>query len=182
MTRPRGTAGFTLLDMLVVIAIVTILVSLLIVTLGKAQMRAQRTVAVSMIAQVRQALELYADDWGTYPPDDYGTVGDFSSSVLMVQALLSSKKGGPYADFPSDQYNGASGLFDPWGVAYRYHWSTTSPQVTAVGQSVASGRNLTFNMWSCGPDQVDDAYGYNADYPEPPGDAKQGDDVVSWGK
>ncbi len=179
MTRPRGTAAFTLMELLVVIAIMTILVSLLIVTLGKAQVRAQRTVAMSMIAHVRQAMELYADDWGTYPPDDGGT---FDSSVNMVNALLSSKKGGPYADFPSDQYDGASGLFDPWGIAYRYHWSTTSPQVTAVGQSIASGRNLTFNMWSCGPDGVDEALVGNPNYPEPPADGKQGDDVVSWGK
>ena len=182
---PGRAPGFTLMELLVVIAIITVLVSFLATAVMRAITNAQITATRSDIAQLNVALELYAGYWGTFPPDDGEIGGDgFESSVSMVKALLSTARGGPCADFPSDKYDISSveagkGLLDIWGQAFRYHWSTQSPMVTAVGQS-GSAINMTYNTWSIGPDEKDDEDEYNADYPEPRSGGGHGDDIVSY--
>ncbi len=173
------------MELLIVIAIVTVLVSFLVTAVMRAVRNARIAATRSEIAQLNTALQLYADNWGTFPPDDGEMGGDgFESSVLMVKALLSTAGGGPCMDLRSRKYDISSveagkGLLDVWGNAFRYHWSTQVPQVTAVGQS-KSDTNLTPNVWSIGPDEKDDEHAYNPYYPEPHSGGSESDDIVSY--
>ena len=69
MTRRRS--GFTLIEILVVMAIVITLVALLASGLGTAREKAKNKSSKALIGRVKSALENYFSEFRDYPPDGY---------------------------------------------------------------------------------------------------------------
>jgi prepilin-type N-terminal cleavage/methylation domain-containing protein len=68
MRTPIRRAGFTLVELLVVIGIITILIALLLPTLGKAREQANRTACLNNLRQLAVAALAYAHEYrGCYP-------------------------------------------------------------------------------------------------------------------
>jgi prepilin-type N-terminal cleavage/methylation domain-containing protein len=59
---------FTLLELLVVVAVIGILVSILMPSLHKARESARRAVCGSNMSQCGQAISMYTVDWNQYMP------------------------------------------------------------------------------------------------------------------
>jgi prepilin-type N-terminal cleavage/methylation domain-containing protein len=59
--------GFTLVELLVVVAIIGMLASLSIVALGSARTKARDAARVASVKNIQTALELYYSDTGLYP-------------------------------------------------------------------------------------------------------------------
>lgn len=59
--------AFTLIELLVVIAIIGILATLAVVSLQNARSRARDSKRIADVKQMQTALELYFNDWNTYP-------------------------------------------------------------------------------------------------------------------
>jgi prepilin-type processing-associated H-X9-DG protein/prepilin-type N-terminal cleavage/methylation domain-containing protein len=70
-TGPKPWGGFTLAELLVVIALVTILAAILLPVLGAARERARQTACLSNLRQIGQAQILYLQDWDDRLPDWY---------------------------------------------------------------------------------------------------------------
>ncbi len=65
--KSRGTAAFTLIELLTVIAIIAILAAILLPVLSSATTRAKKTKAATEIAQIRSAIEQYESQYTRMP-------------------------------------------------------------------------------------------------------------------
>ncbi len=96
-SRPRQKRGFTLVELLVVIAVIALLAALLFPAFAQARAKARQTVCVSNLRQIGLALEQYASDH-----DD-----TFMPGVLLPTA----------APGDSPQYAGWAGLCNTYARA-----------------------------------------------------------------
>lgn len=126
-------AGFTLLELLVVIVIIGLLASYVgpryFAQLGKSE----ATVAKSQIESLQKALDTYRLDLGHYPKTEEGL-----AALRVKPAEGAEKWNGPYLekDVP----------LDPWGHAYQYRNPGTRREIDIVslgkdGQPGGSGGN-----------------------------------------
>lgn len=129
-TSRRRDAGFTLLELLVVLGILS-----LIATLAAPQVmgylgRARTETARSQISAISTALELYALDNGGYPPQQVGLGG-------LVQAPPGvATWRGPYI-------KKSFSATDPWGRPYLYRvpGRNAAVEVFTFGRDNAPGGN-----------------------------------------
>ena len=71
--------GFTLIELLVVIAIIGVLATVVLGSLGNAKAKARDTRRMSDLKQMQIALEMYHNDYGTYPNTSNGWWGNCAS-------------------------------------------------------------------------------------------------------
>ena len=109
--RRRAASGFTLIEVLVVIAIIGILAGLLIPTIVGARNRGYVTATTATIQTMRTALESYQVRFGDYPPTSLAAMkvrlpNDLNVGIESAVACLSTtKSGGPYLQaLPEEQY------------------------------------------------------------------------------
>jgi prepilin-type N-terminal cleavage/methylation domain-containing protein len=65
--RRAGSRGFTLVEILVVIAVLVLLAAILLPVVSSARERGRQTVCLSNLRQLGQALSMYHQDYGSYP-------------------------------------------------------------------------------------------------------------------
>lgn len=107
--RSRRRRGFTLMEVLLVLAILVVLGSMVTVGYLKIQQGANRDAAKAQISILEDAVELYALNVGTYPNASQG----LNALVAQPGDLKNPAKwAGPYikGDLPRD----------PWGGDYQY--------------------------------------------------------------
>ena len=83
---PQG--GFTLVEMLVVIAVITILAALLLPTFSSAKARTKQTACLNNLRQINLGVRMYADDYADTLPAVGGTtnyVQDFSGYKQLMR-------------------------------------------------------------------------------------------------
>lgn len=80
----KNKKGFTLVELLVVVAIIGILAAISVVALNTARARARDSRRVADVRQIQTALELYYNDMGTYP-GTLGTEIKAGTTVYMSQ-------------------------------------------------------------------------------------------------
>lgn len=109
--------GFTLIELLVVIAIISLLATMAIAALKNAQSKSRDVKRIANIKQLMTALDLYYDEYKTYPVTSWSNSGDaawINDTNTLATALH------PYlAKLPLDPKNDAGYAYN--GVyAYSY--------------------------------------------------------------
>ena len=130
-------AGFTLVELMVVIVIIGLLATIVVINVLPSQDRAMAEKAKADVALLEQAVEMYRLDNLTYP-----TTTDSLQALVSPPASLAQpqryRQGGYIRRLPDD----------PWGRAYLY----SQP-----------GRNGPFDIYTLGADGQEGGEGENAD-------------------
>jgi general secretion pathway protein G len=130
---PSRTAAFTLLEILVVLAIIGLLAGLAISNSDKIFGRSQEAVARIFVRDtLKTALVRYRIDLGDYPSTAEGM-----SALLATPAGKTDRWRGPYIETPGNRLPA-----DPWGESYQYRY----PGVKNKG---------SYDLFSKGPDKAE---------------------------
>jgi general secretion pathway protein G len=105
--QPLGNAGFTLLEILVVIAILGLLIGLVAPAALRQLAGARGSVAKQSIERISSILDLYKLDVGSYPSSDQGL------AALVQKPSNADNWSGPYL-------KGDSLPMDPWNHPFVY--------------------------------------------------------------
>lgn len=127
--------AFTLIELLIVIAIIAILASLVLAAAGSVQKKGARSRAEAEIKAVEAALESYKSDNGDYPSNS------LAGSANLVSALMPTNGGKIYFEF-KPKYTNSGGWVDPFGYNYNYIYTNGSPN---------NGTN-NYDLWSAATD------------------------------
>ena len=137
----KSTAGFTLIEILLVVVIIGMLVTIAVVNIGGQSERAKLVSTKRQIDAYKTALGIYELDNGFYPSSGQG-----------LQALISKPGGspaparwkGPYLDPPVLRD-------DPWGQPYIYRYPgermTHSYDLYSAGPNLAAGDQDDIGNW-----------------------------------
>lgn len=157
--------GFTLIEILVVIAIISVLMGLILPAIMKAGSKAKVVETTALIEKIKAALQGYEHDNGDYPPTSLKDAGFYSNSIndgieSLVVHLASKSKGNPYLEieekyyenldndnipnsYPLDWFFGdrqAREIVDAWGnpLVYFHHRDYSKPK-----RHMTAYKNLT---------------------------------------
>ncbi|MFN2622878.1 MAG: type II secretion system protein [Chthoniobacterales bacterium] len=158
--------AFTLIELLIVMAIIIVLAGLILATANYVQKKGYRSRAEAEIAAISAALENYKADNGVYPstaetnaliPNKMGdpNTADYTKASLALYKLISgdanadrTAESKSYLTFkpnqlsPTDQTANVISIRDPFGNSYGY--STVKASVP----SGTDGYNPSFDLWS----------------------------------
>lgn len=116
--RPFFSAGFTIIELLVTLAIIGMLTSIVMTSLTESRAKSRDAARVSDIKQLQNALQLYYQDNKVYPP----TLDSATLTSLYIRAV------------PRDPLTGASYSYAALMVGSRcsdYHLGATLETVSA---------------------------------------------------
>ena len=133
----RGVRGFTLIEVLVVVAILGILAAIVVPRIMDRPDEAKRVAAKADIGAIVQVLKLYRLDNGFYPTTDQGLAALVQRPTTNPQPA-NWKQGGYLDRLPKD----------PWGGDYQY---------------LSPGIRGEIDVFSLGADRARGGEGNNAD-------------------
>jgi general secretion pathway protein G len=110
----KGEAGFTLLELLVVIVILGLLIGLVAPAVLRQLGHAKDSIAAQSIQRIGAVLDLYKLDVGSYPSTDDGL------QALIAQPADVQAWSGPYLKSSAQP-------LDPWGHPYLYQAPSSRP-------------------------------------------------------
>lgn len=135
--RTRATYGFTLIEVMVVVVVLSILAAIVVPRVMDRPDEARIVKAKQDIRAMESALNLYRLDNYTYPTTEQGLEALVTQPTAPPEAR--NWKAGGYLDrMPSD----------PWGNRYQY---------------LSPGQNGDFDLYSLGADGQVDGQGVSAD-------------------
>jgi prepilin-type N-terminal cleavage/methylation domain-containing protein len=208
-SKIRLKKAFTLIEMLVVVAIVSILFSISFAAFSGAGRSAKISATKTLIETLKTAIENYSNDFGDYPPSSGKRAGLTSNGLndgveSLVRCLSTTRKNGPYFEFSDKQLYNADedqtakdGPRSSFGVNTLYEviddWG--HPLVYLHNKDYAKGQKVTElddNMAAKKVDATGAKSGKTGQYqsltsfqiwscgPDGKNDGGEGDDVTSW--
>ncbi len=142
-SRRTARRAFTLMEILIVLAILAVIIGLVLPNLIGSQKEANKKAAKLAIRSVEQAVDMYAADHE----------GEFPSGAQGLDSLL---QGGGDSKWKGPYVKGNKVPADPWGnpIQYSYppqHHSDGSPDIWSMGPDKQSNTADDITNWSNTP-------------------------------
>lgn len=139
----RSPAGFTLIEVMVVVAILAILAAVVVPRVMDEPAKARTAKVEQDIRAIESALDLYKLDNFNYPTTDQG-----------LQALVSKPGGADLRNYKDGGYLRELPV-DPWGNQYQYlnpgqHGEVDVFSLGADGTPGGEGNNADIGNWNTG--------------------------------
>lgn len=134
----KSLKGFTLVELMIVVAVIGILAGIVLAAAGGAQKKAARDQTKAEIKTICVALENFKASTGAYPTNTGNYSTTFYASLTNILTFKTNQITGSGANLS---------LLDPYGYPYRYR----SP-----AQSSSSMLSESFEVWSAGPNGKSD--------------------------
>lgn len=154
MIKTPNRQGFTLIEILIVVAIIAILASVVLVGLGPTQQAGRDARRISDLASIQQGLELYYGKCGYYP----GTLtsGTCSGALPSAASYPASAGSSVYGGVAAELTASTAGLGlstmpnDPSsGKTYRYTANAaSSPTSYILGATLENANNSVFTTYT----------------------------------
>ncbi|MEN6337800.1 MAG: type II secretion system protein [Phycisphaerales bacterium] len=149
-SHARRKRAFTIVELLTVMSIIVILISLLVPALNKARRYAAYVKQKAMLHSMDAAIELFHNEYGSYPPSDgmdkkvTGTSSPYCGAMKLAEALM----GQDLLGFHSNSVFRADGM-DVTGTIPLYPASPTSANLKSrMGPYLAAENANAFTMKS----------------------------------
>jgi len=138
-SRRALNAGFTLIEIMVVVVIIGVLAALIVPNVIERAEEAKAAAAKSDVNNLMQALKFYRLDNQRYPSTEQG-----------LQALVTKPTSGPTAPNWKAQLDKLPS--DPWGRPYQYLNPGVKGEIDVMsfgadGQSGGEGKNADIGSW-----------------------------------
>lgn len=135
-------AGFTIVELLIVVVVIAILASITVVGYSGISSRSRDSVRASDVRNIKNALEMYKADAGVYP-DVCGGMGVGCNASLLASALVPKYTSAIPQDMDTSRYyayvmDGAGGRY---GIRVHYE---NAPGLCKTGVQVVA------NWWGTG--------------------------------
>lgn len=137
--RARMQAGFTLIEVMVVVMIIAILAAVVVPRVMDRPEQAREIRAKQDVQSIQNAMDLYRLDNGSYPSQKQG-----------IAALISKPSGDPVPmNYAADGYLKIKPV-DPWGHAYHYDnpGKHGSIDIYSYGKDGKPGAKTVIGNWN----------------------------------
>jgi prepilin-type N-terminal cleavage/methylation domain-containing protein len=161
--------SFTLIELLMVIAIIAIMVGILLPVLARVKLQAKREKARHSVQQIAVAWTAYLSDYRHFPQDASGQTVPVIEMDTNTMNILAGKQYNPngiqYFDFATNELR-AAGMLDPWSTRYQVSLDNgrsggrSDAQAydgTCMVPHTLAGVRRSAVSWSQGPDMRDDS-------------------------
>jgi type II secretion system protein G len=148
MADKHSSAGFTLIALMTVVAIIAVLIGMVAGIAGYASKKAAMSRAQADMEKIKAAVEEFRAIYGYVPTNSVA----HNSSNLTAQLWLKPQKEGrpPLLTMKGwSDSNMVYRLTDPWGNDYRYLRNPDPPYCTN------NNTRFGYDLWSLGPDALD---------------------------
>jgi len=168
MTKNKNRfKGFTLVELLVVMAILGILVSLVAGNFRSAQVRGRDVTRKSDLKQIAHSLELFYADYGKYPLDSSGLISACPYNPLLSTGVACSWGEDSFTDgktvyfkvVPSDPssdysyfYRIVPGSSNQKFQLFAYLENSKDPEIITTSHLCGGGKNCNFAITSTNTD------------------------------
>ena len=112
--------GFTLIEILIVVAIIAILASIVLIGLGPAQQSGRDARRLSDLHEIQNALELYYNKCGYYPGTANCASNADAASMAAVNTAVAGSALGVNSALPQDPSAGATYFYDSFNNGTTY--------------------------------------------------------------
>jgi prepilin-type N-terminal cleavage/methylation domain-containing protein len=155
--------GFTLMEMLVVVAIIGVLMALLLPAINAGRGYAKRQRARAEVRQIETAWKAWLNDYRSFPVGNLGEDFDMEGDAIRIlrgDMDPPNTRGLRYMDFDQN----ATSFPDPWGVPYRVVIDHDYDNQVVLGDFGGQVMDRNVAVYSFGQDQT----------------ANTTDDIKSW--
>jgi len=148
MRKSGGRTGFTLIEMLSVMAIIGLLAGILLTAVQSARQQAKKVKARHDVEQIATAWLAYLQEYRRFPSVSIQSMGSNAVGILSGRSNPNNARGVVFLELGAN----ATNYPDPWGKEYAVVLDSDYDNMVTNLPGVVGLANVSVAVWSAGRD------------------------------